>query len=333
MHIAKGAAWGDYDDDGRIDLFVSNFDAPCRLYHNDGGGTFHDVASLVGVAGPTHARSTACWFWDFDNDGRLDLFVNDAHASLADVAASYLGRGAGDAGHPRVYRNTGSDGFRDVSHDLGLDRPMLAFGANFGDIDNDGYLDLFLAAGWRSSATPMPSKLLKNADGRRFDDVTESSQTGRIQKGAGVSFADFDADGDLDLFVNPGGAVPGDRTCPLLFKNPGHGRHWLKVKLVGSKTNRAALGAKITVDVRTGDGRSRTINRRVGNNSSFGGNSLVELVGLAEATCASRLAVWWPTSRTTQEFANIAADQEIEVTEGATVFKVRRPAQPPAAAP
>jgi hypothetical protein len=332
-HIATGAAWGDYDDDGRLDLYVSNFDAPCRLYRNLGDRTFREEAMQAGVAGPTHVKATACWFWDFDNDGRLDLFVNDSHAGLADVAASYLGRTVDDAGHPRVYRNMGPRGFRDVSRELGLDRPVLALGANFGDIDNDGYLDIFLAAGWRSLASPFPSLLLKNIEGRRFDDVTESHRTSRIQKGSGVSFADWDSDGDLDFFVNPGGTVPADTSFPLLFKNPGHGRHWLKVKLVGTKTNRGALGARIKVDVGSADGRPRSIDRRVGNNSSFGGNSLVETVGLSEATEVAKLTVFWPTSHTRQEFAHIAADQEIEITESAASFKVRRPARPTSPSP
>ena len=86
---AKGSAWGDYDDDGRLDLFVSNMDRPCRLYHNEGDGTFRDVAPELGVAGPPHGF--ACWFWDYDNDGRLDLFVNDYSSNLAEVVADYLG--------------------------------------------------------------------------------------------------------------------------------------------------------------------------------------------------------------------------------------------------
>ena len=313
----QGAAWGDYDDDGRLDLFISNFDAACRLYHNLGDGTFVDAALEAGVAGPAHNRSTFCWFWDFDNDGRLDLFVNDAHASLADVAASYLGRKVDDAGRPRIYRNIGNGGFRELSRELGLDRPVLAFGANFGDIDNDGYLDIYLASGGpRASAGPMPGLLLKNIDGRRFEDVTDSGHKGPFDKGAGVSFADWDSDGNIDFFVNPGGMVSGDRSFPRLFKNPGHGRHWFKVKLIGTRTNRSALGAKIRVDFASADGRSRSIFRCVGNNSSFGGNSLVESVGLSEATDIAKVTVFWPKSRTRQEFANVASDQEIEITEG-----------------
>ena len=255
--FAKGSAWGDYDGDGRLDLFVSNLDGPCRLYHNEGDGRFRDVALKVGVAGPAYHHSFSCWFWDFDNDGRLDLFVNDYNSTLADVAASYLGLKPKDAGHPRLYRNLGAEGFRDVSVEAGLDRPIPAMGANFGDIDNDGYLDAYFGTGWTSYSGLVPNVLLKNIEGRRFEDVTDSTRTGHLQKGHGVSFVDWDCDGDLDLFIVLGGAYPGDQAFNVLFQNPGHGRHWLKVKLVGTKTNRSALGARIEVELERAQRRRR----------------------------------------------------------------------------
>jgi hypothetical protein len=148
-----------------------------------------------------------------------------------------------------------------------------------------------------------------------------SSGTGQLQKGHGISFADYDNDGDLDLFVESGGGVPGDGAYNQLFRNPGHGRHWLKVKLVGVKTNRAALGARIRAVVKGADGSTRSIYRTIGNNSSFGGNSLVELIGLLDATNVAELEISWPTSRTSQKFKNLAVDQAIEITEGADSFK------------
>ena len=122
----------------------------------------------------------------------------------------------------------------------------------------------------------------------------------------GVSFADWDDDGDLDLFVVLGGGYPGDRGYNALFQNPGHRRHWLKVRLVGVKTNRSAIGARLRVDLSGPDG-SRSIHRVIGNNGSFGGNTLVESIGLLDAKSVDRLTVTWPTSKTTQTFRNIAA--------------------------
>jgi hypothetical protein len=319
----KGVAWGDYDGDGRLDLFISNMRQACRLYHNEGNGTFRDVATELGVTGPSH--SFACWFWDFDNDGRLDLYVNDYRASLAEAVASGLGVQIEGSSRPRLYRNLGTDGFQDVTREIGLDRAMSPMGCNFGDIDNDGFLDIYLGTGNMSYSGLVPNLMFKNVEGRRFVDVTVSSGTGHLQKGHGVSFADWDGDGDLDLFCELGGATPGDQSYNLLFQNPGHGRHWLKVKLVGTKTNRSALGARIQVDLKAPSGETRSIYRTVGNNSSFGGNCLVETIGLLDAPQVAKLTVTWPTSRTTQTFTDLAADHAIEISEGADSFKTLNP--------
>ena len=312
--FAKGAAWGDYDGDGFLDLYVSNFGGGNRLYHNRGDGSFEDVAPQLGLTKPEHSFS--CWFWDFDNDGRLDLFVNDYSSDLQDAVASALGRPSSPESHPRLYRNLGAAGFRDVAPDVGLDRVMLAMGSNFGDIDNDGFLDFYLGTGLPGYSALIPNLLFKNVDGRRFEDVTSASGTGHLQKGHGVSFADWDGDGDLDLFVETGGAVPGDKAYNVLFANPGNGRHWLKLKLVGTKTNRAALGARIQVDLKQPDGTTRSIYRQVGGASSYGGNSLVEHIGLGDNKADVTVKITWPASRSRQTFQGIAVDQFIQVTEG-----------------
>src|SRR5262249_28106327 len=135
-------------------------------------------------------------------------------------------------------------------------------------------------------------------------------------------FADWNGDGDLDLFVVLGGGYPGDRGYSALFQNPGHHRYWLKVKLVGTRTNRSALGAKIRADLKQANGTTRYIYRTIGTNGSFGGNSLVETIGLSEATTVTQLTVTWPTSKTSQTFRDVQADQFIEITEGDGSFKV-----------
>jgi FG-GAP-like repeat/ASPIC and UnbV len=265
--------------------------------------------------------SFTCWFWDFDNDGLLDLYVNDYKAKIAEVIASALGIKFEGMSRPRLYRNLGAAGFSDVSQEVGLDRAMAPMGSNFGDIDNDGFLDIYLATGEMSYEGLHVNLMFKNVGGSHFEDLTASSGTGHLQKGHGVSFADWDCDGDLDLFVELGGGSPGDRSYNALFQNPGQGRHWLQLKLVGTQTNRAALGAKIRVDLKTKDGQTRSIHRTVGNNSSFGGNTLVETIGLGEVTRITALSISWPTSKSTQTFRDLAADQAIEVTEGADSFK------------
>jgi FG-GAP-like repeat/ASPIC and UnbV len=312
--FAKGAAWGDYDGDGFIDLYVSNFGGGNRLFHNRGDGTFDDVAPQLGLTKPEHGFS--CWFWDFDNDGRLDLYVCGYSGDLQAAVASALGLPTSPETHPRLYRNLGAAGFRDVTTDAGLDRVILAMGSSFGDIDNDGFLDFYLGTGLPGYSALVPNLLFKNVDGRRFEDVTSASGTGHLQKGHGVSFADWDSDGDLDLFVESGGAVPGDKAYNLLFANPGNGRHWLKIKLVGTKTNRAALGAKIQVDLKQPDGSIRSIYRQVGGASSYGGNSLVEHIGLGDTQSDVNVKITWPASRSRQTLEGIAIDQFIELTEG-----------------
>jgi hypothetical protein len=120
--------------------------------------------------------------------------------------------------------------------------------------------------------------------------VTESTGTGHLQKGHGVSFADWDDDGDLDLFVVLGGGYPGDRGYNALFQNPGHGRHWLKVRLVGNQTNKSAIGARLRIDL-AAPGGTRSIHRTISNNGSFGDNTLVESIGLLDAKSDDRLTV------------------------------------------
>ena len=318
---AKGCAWGDYNGDGKLDLFVSNMTSPCRLFRNKGDGTFEDVAESMGVTGAE--RSFACWFWDYDNDGKLDLFVNDYTITLAGTAAQALKIPFEPVTRPRLYRNLGESGFRDVTADVGLDRASSPMGCNFGDIDNDGYLDMYLGTGGMSYEFLVPNLMFKNVVGKTFEDVTMSSGTGHLQKGHGISFADFDSDGDLDLFCEAGGAVPGDTAHNLLFRNPGHGRSWLDIKLVGTKTNRAALGAHMRATVKAKDGSVRTIHRTVGNNSSFGGNTLVEHLGLGDAVGVEELEVTWPGSSAAQKFSNLAAGQTVVITEGTEGFRVQ----------
>ena len=169
---AKGSAWGDYDGDGRLDLFVSNMDGPCRLYHNEGDGTFRDVAPALGVTGPPHGF--ACWFWDYDNDGRLDLFVND-YSSIARRGRGRSPRPAGRAvePRPRLYRNLGADGFRDVSREVGLDRPMPPMGVQLRR-HRQRRLPRHLPRDRPDVLSGLvPNLMFKNVEGSRFEDVTD----------------------------------------------------------------------------------------------------------------------------------------------------------------
>jgi hypothetical protein len=322
--FAKGVAWGDYDSDGFPDLFVSNMNARSILYHNERNGTFVDVGMKLGVPGPWTAF--ACWFWDYDNDGDLDLFVNAYDSNLKQTIASMLGERV-ESEHPRLYRNDGAEGFRDVTTETGLNRVIMAMGCNYGDIDNDGYLDIYEGTGTPEYSFLIPNVMLKNDRGGRFVDVTLSSGTGHLQKGHGVSFGDWNNDGYSDIFVRSGGASKGDRANAVLFQNPGGNNHWIHVKLIGKKTNRAAIGAavRLTLPDEPGYPSPNIRYRVVSSGSSWGGNGFPMTIGVGGSTTIKKLEVIWPTSKTTQTFADVAIDQAITISEFAdTYVKVDR---------
>ena len=176
--LVKGAAWGDFDDDGLPDLYVSRFAEPNLLYRNLGPGSgFEDVTDRASVAEPRESFPT--WFFDYDQDGRLDLFVAGFSGffgdSLSDFVAPYFGQET-SATTNRLYRNLGDGTFEDVTAAAALDRMMLAMGANYGDLDGDGFLDIYLGTGEPAMTTLVPNVALRNspddAGGRRFDDFT-----------------------------------------------------------------------------------------------------------------------------------------------------------------
>ncbi|MFO0908195.1 MAG: FG-GAP-like repeat-containing protein [Isosphaeraceae bacterium] len=318
--FGKGSDWGDYDDDGDLDLYVSNLGQPNRLYRNNGDGTFTDVAEELGVFEPIH--SFACWWWDYDNDGRLDLWVNPYSGNLNEIVKSHLGL-ATTGERPRLFHNEGpGKPFRDVTKEAGLWRVVIPMGSNFGDLDNDGLLDIYLGTGRPPYKYLVPNVMFKNVDGSRFEDVTTSTGTGHLQKGHGVAFADWDQDGDSDVFLEAGGAVPGDRAGNILFQNPGHGRHWVNLRLIGTRTNRGALGARVTVETTRPDGTTARFHRMIGSGGSFGGNPLATTIGLNDATRAT-ITVRWPVSQSTQVVRDVPLDHAIEITEGREGFKPR----------
>ena len=332
----KGVAWGDYDNDGRIDIYLSRLGEPNVLYRNlgaraaaaeDMGGSslsgkrravpfqpwsFVDVAPEAGVTMPLGSFPT--WFFDYDNDGWLDLFVSGWQGLVADVASDYLElphRG----GYPRLYRNQGDGAFEDVTERVNLRRLLLAMGSNFGDLDNDGYLDFYLATGSPDLAMLIPNVMLRNAEGRFFQGVTASGGFGHLQKGHGVAFGDIDNDGDQDIYTVIGGAYSGDVYWNTLFENPGHGNHWITLMLEGVQSNRYGVGARIRVRVETPKGE-REIHVVAGTGGSFGSSSLRQEIGLGNATAIRQIEILWPGSQHRQVWQGVKADQILELREG-----------------
>ncbi len=314
--FVKAAVWGDTDDDRFPDLYLSVLGGPNRLYRNRGDGSFEDVAAGLGVAGPR--QSFPAWFWDVDNDGALDLFVSSYtgdRGGLGFVAASYQGY-PGPWESARLYRGDGEGGFEDVTARSGLDRLQLPMGSNFGDLDQDGWLDFYLGTGYPDYEAIMPNVLYRNLAGRRFVDVSLAGGFGHLQKGHAVVFADLDGDGDLDVFEQMGGAYPGDRFGDALFRNPGFGARWLALELVGTESNRSAIGARIRVDFADPDGGRRSVHRRVNGGGSFGGNPLRQTIGLGLTEAAVGITVHWPTTGRSQSFADVTPDRLYRLVEG-----------------
>ena len=309
---SKGVAAADYDHDGYVDFYVSNINTTNFLYHNNHDGTFTEVSAQAGV--PGSGRCFATWFFDYDNDGWPDLFVTSYFNSVEETVKTYLGL-PHNAGTLKLYKNLGDGTFRDVTRETGLERVFMPMGGNFGDVDNDGYLDIYLGTGSPSYASVVPNVLLRNKEGKSFVDITASSGTGELHKGHGVAFADLDNDGDEDIFTSIGGATPGDSHTYRLFENPGNGNDWIVVRLVGVKANRAAMGATIKVTVRNEGRSTRAIYRTVGSQSSFGGSPLRQHIGLGKAAEILGLEIWWPGSRAPQTFGHVDKNQFIQIKE------------------
>ena len=290
--VVKAVTAGDYDNDGWPDLYLSILNRPNVLLRNLGpSGGFEDQSDFAGVA--AKHRTFPTWFFDFDNDGWLDLFVGSYQATLNDVVKSWIDEPNG--GEPLIlYRNQGDGTFLNVAPDLGLDHVTLPMAGNFGDIDNDGWEDIYLGTGEPDFRVVIPNLMLRNAGGTSFHDVTTSGGFGNIQKGHGISFFDSDGDGDQDIYAVLGGAYPGDTAVNMHFENPGNAKSWLTIDLVGRGRNLDAIGARVTVFATTPAG-PRTIHRVAGATGSFGSSSLSLEVGLGDATAIDRVEIEWPT--------------------------------------
>ena len=312
----KGSAWGDYDNDGQIDLYVSRLGLENVLYRNAGatafGWRFIDVTQKAGVARPIESFPT--WFWDYDNDGDLDLFAASFDIQSGDDIPSIYLNLPSAAARPRLYRNQGNSTFVDITDKAGVDKVILAMAANFGDLDNDGWSDFYVGNGHPQLKALLPNLMLRNAAGRFFQDVTSVGGFGHLQKGHGISFGDIDNDGDQDIYQVMGGAYEGDVYQNVLFENPGNGNHWLTLKLEGTTSNRSAIGARIKVQV-LDDGRIRPIYATVGTGGSFGSSSLQEEIGLGRAAQIQVVEITWPATGQTQTFTDLALNTAYRIRE------------------
>ncbi|MBX2872154.1 MAG: CRTAC1 family protein [Saprospiraceae bacterium] len=320
----KGVDAGDLNNDGYPDLYLSNFSGKNLLYLNSAraeGISFELASDSAGVTLPLESFST--WIFDYNNDGFEDIFVSGysnqekspANIFMANIRNPFDPRL--EDHRPRLYRNNGDGTFTNVAKETGLGEPLTTMGCNYGDLDNDGFLDFYAATGDPSFLSIVPNKMFRNQGGETFEDVTFSGGFGHIQKGHAVGFGDLDMDGDQDIYAVMGGAYEGDNFQNVLFENPiGNQNNWINVQLEGRTSNRSAIGAKIIASI-TEDGKTRKVYHTVGSGASFGGNSLLAELGLGKAAVIDQLEVIWPNqARSRSVFSALEVNRVIKITEG-----------------
>jgi hypothetical protein len=322
-----GAVFGDYDDDGRVDLFVANDSTPNFLYHNEGAvvpgrlkaaptavlaapaavqaaPAFQEVALLSGVSVASDGRPRAGMgtdFGDYDGDGRLDLFVTNHELETH-----------------TLFRNLGNGLFEEATARSGIGvatLPYVGFGTLFIDVDHDGDLDLPIVNGhvmnsaghFRPGATEAQRKLLFRNDAGRFTEIARQSGPGFATERIGRTLAagDIDNDGDLDLLVTNNGAAP------ELLRHGGAASNAILVRLVGTRSNRNGIGAQLRFITGT------TVRvREVKAGSSYLAQSDLRVhAGLGTAARVDRLEIRWPGGAV-ETIENVAANQIVTVTEG-----------------
>lgn len=313
LEYVKGVVWGDIDNDGFPELFISVMGGKNRLYKNL-KGSFMDVSEEAGITEPWYSFS--CWFWDVNNDGFQDLFVGSYDLSrIHEVAEEYaleLRNLNPIAETSKLFINQRNGTFSESSDSYGINKAFFGMGANFGDLDNDGWLDCYIGTGAPEFNSVIPNRMFRNIDGKRFEEVTFQGRFGHVQKGHGVAFSDIDSDGDQDIYAVLGGAYEGDGFTNILFENPGNDNSSVVLKLVGTKSGRSAIGTHVKCIFANGS----EIHRWVNTGGSFGSSPVQLHIGIGKNDLLKEVKVIWNNSEP-QAFRNIASNTAWIITEGA----------------
>ena len=304
-YYGLGATWGDYDNDGWPDLFVADDATPNHLYHNNHNGTFTDEAMVGGIALNSEGQalgSMGVTWGDYDHSGRLSMFITE----FADQPNT-------------LYRNLGPHGFEDVAMQSHLGQPSLplvGWGTTFFDMDNDGWLDLFVANGHvypqmdtvKGSAAYAESMLLhRNLRNGTFEEVSKAAGLAGmpLKSRRGAAFGDIANNGNSDIVVLNVGEPPS-----LLLNTNKSPNHRVLFRLVGTKSNRAAIGTRVTIHA----GGMMQFDEVRGGGSYLSQNDLRLHFGLGSATKIDFVEVRWPTGKT-ESFKDVVADKIYTIVE------------------
>jgi enediyne biosynthesis protein E4 len=287
---SSGCAWGDYDNDGRLDLVVANVQSPNCLYHNDGGGNFTKITSGP-VVNDTSFCNGASW-GDMDDDGDLDLMI------ATGVLGTY---------HDLLYRNNGDGTFTKITDSPVVNDATWSGGSAWGDFDSDGDLDLFVG-GYDGH-----NRLYENDGTGTFVSIDTGIVVTDGNYTMGTGWADYDNDGDIDLFTARNNYYGGNN---CLYRNDGAGNNWLEVRCVGTVSNRSAIGARLRAKAHIGSSylwQTREVSSQTGGSNS-GQSSLLASFGLGDASTVDTLVVRWP-SGIVQTLVSVGVNQILTVTE------------------
>jgi len=306
-YYGLGVIWGDYDNDGWPDLYVANDSGPNYLYHNKHDGSFEDVGMLSGAAvsadGLEQGSMGVDW-GDYLHEGRLSMFVTNFTEQP-------------DA----LYRNLGAQGFSDVSYAAKLARPtyaMVGWGTGFIDVDNDGWLDLFVANGHvypqmdqihGSAPYREPMHLFRNLRDGTFEDISTVLSAIPEASRRGAAFGDLNNDGKIDVVL-----VNTDGPPTLLLNQTENKNHRVLFKLVGTKSNKSAIGARVTVKA----GKLVQISEVRGGGSYLSQNDPRLHFGLGAWSTMEEVEIKWPSGRV-ETLRDIPADFIYTVVEGSGI--------------